>query len=287
MCAALLAIIAAAALSSPAFAAVPNVTVSYSRSPIDSTASKQVRVSCQNGEVLIGAGAAVSAPSGTVAIKGIVPTRSANGGSTPFGAVISAVEVGAGTTKNWSMTGYATCARIPATQGQVKVVSVSSANDSQNLKSAYAECPSDMKLIGALGTVTSGVLNKVTLTQILPFASLKRVYATGAETHGGTTSSWSVTAHAICGKGAAFADVELVSASGSPDSQDAKAVVASCPTGKKVIGAAGAIDRSDGTVIVTTMSPLSNQGSYTHAVETGSGTTGTWFPIASAFCATY
>ncbi len=92
---------------------------------------------------------------------------------------------------------------------------------SNSTQSAIATCPVGTKVIGTGGEVI-GPTGRVVLRRVIPSSNLASVTAAGAEINGGTTSTWTVTAYAICASATAVPDVELLQLNSAVDSERVK-----------------------------------------------------------------
>jgi hypothetical protein len=133
---------------------------------------------------------------------------------------------------------------VPLPESDLVVVSATSPLDSTHLKYAEASCPFGTKVIGGGGDVNGGVgvvgvARSVNLTGFAPGPSdhPNTVYAAAQEepSYAGT---WSLTAYVICASGLAGYEVVRVESRAGAIDRVASAT-ATCPAGKKVIGALG------------------------------------------------
>jgi hypothetical protein len=109
------------------------------------------------------------------------------------------VETGGGTTNSWVLDAWAICGTAASIPG-LQRVSATSAVDSSAAKSIFVLCPAGTKLTGGGGQIRAAPSEwpKIVLEGIALAASLDRVGVYGAETGGGTSSSWGVVAYALC-----------------------------------------------------------------------------------------
>ena len=132
--------------------------------------------------------------------------------------------------------------------------------DSINHKVAGAPCPPDKRVVGAGGSAT-GQPGQHALTGLLPDAGgedLVQVNAVGDEDQDGDGSLWRATAVAVCADPCPGS-----SSSRSPEwiNSANKSTIASCPPGKLVVGAGGAVSRANsgaplGDVAMDDMAPI-------------------------------
>ena len=139
-----------------------------------------------------------------------------------------AFEDDTGNPANWSLTTYAICAN------SAQRVVVSSPTDSNLSRSATANCPDAKGLTGAGAEITGG-LGQVVLRALLLDVGDARFDARAFEDEDGTPADWSLRAYAICAT--PLPGLEPVTAISPSNSSSAKSVTASCPAGKRVVGA--------------------------------------------------
>jgi hypothetical protein len=161
-------------------------------------------------------------------------------------------------------------------------VSEASLVSSENKSTTSDFCPSGKQLLGAGGQVGGGV-GQVALDRIRPTADLTRVTAGASEDETGFGGNWTVFPYAVCASPPP--GLELVSAPSATDSV-AKAVVASCPAGKRVLGAGGEITGGGGQALLKVVLPDAGLTSVTaRGREDQNGTTENWSVTAYAVCA--
>jgi hypothetical protein len=266
-------------------AALPGLQWVRTFSALDSQASKGTGPSCPPGKKLTGAGGRIDQfGTGKVGLDEITVYGA------PSNVSVIGVEIGAGTSSNWSVRGYGYC-ETDTVEHRVELKKADSAVDSSTLKSATAVCSSGKKVLGAGGqiNVPGAGTGKIVLSSIAPAAS--SVTATGVETGGGTSENWYLTAFAICGSDAGIPGLQLVSAPSANDSNAAKSVVAYCPSGKKATGGGGVItaSASDKPSIVLEgvgLHGLSLDRVTAYGAETGAGTSNNWSVTSYVICAT-
>jgi hypothetical protein len=143
-------------------------------------------------------------------------------------------------------------------------------------------CPAGKQVLGAGGDLTGGA-SQVMMDDITPNAALTQVTVFGAEDGSGFAGNWTVTAFAICAT--PVPGLQRVAAT-SPTNSSNKGVTASCPVGKRVLGAGGDITGGAGQVLMHEIRPNSALTSVTvHAFEDENGTTANWTLRAYAICA--
>jgi len=158
------------------------------------------------------------------------------------------------------------------------VVTASSTTDSDDHKSARADCPAGTVAIGSGATIEGG-LGQVNIESMVP--SSTSVSALGYEDANGTTNLWSVTAQAVCA--ITPPGHVIVSATSIQDSLD-KSVTAVCPGNTVTIGSGALLGGSYGDVELEAVRPEANQVTVT-GNEIGGGTGNQWFVVAYVSCA--
>lgn len=150
-------------------------------------------------------------------------------------------------------------------------------------KSVVATCPTGKLLLGSSAEIT-GAPGQILIDGLLPDTGLKSVTVNALEDESpGTSRNWSITAYAICAPKAA--GLQRVVVAGTPSSS-AKVVVATCPTGKSVVGMAGTINSPNGQVVLDSLFPdLGVTNATIAANEDGTGNAADWSLTAYAICA--
>ena len=164
----------------------------------------------------------------------------------------------------------------------VERVVASTFEDSSPVKNTTATCPAGKRVVGAGADVTPGV-GSVLINEIRPDSGLTSVFVQAYEDETGTAANWFVAAWAIC----AYPPpgLELVSAASATTSAG-KGVVATCPAGKRVLGAAGGMSGAPGQLLLDGIKPDSGLTTVTvNAYEDQTGTAASWTVTAHAICA--
>ena len=245
-------------------------------SAADSNDKGDVFAFCPSFKRLTGVGGEITGGLGQVALNFVLWD---NPGGTPRVSRVRAQEDEDGTTANWSLRSYAICATpLPG----LEWVTASSALDNSGPKSATVSCPAGKRAVGA---GVSASLNAELALQYVPNAALTSVTATGFEDETGTTADWSVHAQALCASPPP--GLQLVSATGEFHSDgEVKAVSASCPAGKNLLGTGAGIPGGGGQVVLDDVLP---NASLTRVLATGvedqNGYEGDWSVTAYAICA--
>jgi hypothetical protein len=268
-----LALLLLTALGGTASAAVPNLQRAARSTQPDSQPAKDRFVSCPTGTKLISGGGNTAGGFGQVILDGIRLDQPLNT------VAVRGFEDANGTSLSWSLNAFAVCGNVPGLQQVNASRSGSDAN-----QSVAAICPAGKQVVGA-GAETSGGVGRVVLDDLRPTSDHTRVIATGFEAEGGTTDSWTITAHAMCAN--PLPGLEVRKLSSEAGSFDGGAVTETCSAGKKVVGAGGEITGGLGQVIMNGITPSADLKSVTvSAHEDGNGTSFNWNLTAYAICAT-
>ena len=158
-------------------------------------------------------------------------------------------------------------------------VSPATASTSSN-KNITATCPAGKQLLAGGADVTPGN-GHVLIEDIRPNAALTSLTVKAVEDETGTAATWFVQAFAICGQPPP--GLQRVAATSANNSAD-KSVSASCPAGKRVLGAGGDINTSNGQILLDGLVP-NNTSVALNAREDETGNTANWSLTAYAICA--
>lgn len=264
------------AMATPAAAAVGTVTVDSDSQPnVGGDGVETVTAECPANAALIGAGWSTNA---RVIADEVVPDVTAKTvrveGWIPDGGAAFA---------NWSVTAKAICAT--GVTGAVRAQGVSGYDDSSP-KNAVATCPFGKKVVGIgyqIGTFAPG---QVHVTSVVPTADRVTVTAyeddNGAADAAGNNVEWDVTAYAVCA-------TEPFGLERVPSPSPAQGTDhTTCPTGKKVLGAAPSLTSSlrDVSISSSHISVYAGQEiASAGGVEDRSGATGAWSMSTTAICA--
>jgi len=245
------------------------------QSATDSTAAKSVTVMCPTGKMMVGAAGQINiANSGKAVLEDVTPLPNF------AGVNVVGTETGAGTTDNWSVKAYAICAYgLVAPQ----LISQQSPVDS-NSKALLLTCPSGTQVVSAGGQINIGTSGKVGLHEFTP-ETPATVRVIAAEIGTGTTANWTLKGYALCASPPL--GLQIVRTTSVINSNHAKAVVAHCPAGKRVMGAGADITAPEGNrVMLDEVTPLPDlSGVNAVGTELAGGTTQNWTVSAEAVCA--
>ena len=141
------------------------------------------------------------------------------------------------------------------------------------------------QLLFSGGASINGGNGQVVLKAIIPeIGTPSRIIAIAVEDQTGTNANWSLSAYAICGNYA----VVPVAAHTASNSVSPKSTTATCPTGKRVVGASAAVFSGGGQVLLDDFIPNSTLTAVTaKAYEDGNGYSANWDLIAYAMCADF
>ena len=150
-------------------------------------------------------------------------------------------------------------------------------------KTLTAACPAGKQVIG-MGGDTTGANGRVLIDRIRPNAGLTSVSLHANEDRTGTAASWYLQAFIVCAP--APAGLELIASTTASSSASAKSVVATCPSGKSLLGAGFEISGAAKKVLIGGLTPSGTLDNVTVvAAEDESGTTASWSLTAYATCA--
>jgi hypothetical protein len=237
-------------------------------SPTDSV-EKSIRPACPEGKRLVGAGAEITGGGGQVTLEEIVPI-----GIPPTALQAKGQEDTNGTASNWSVRAIAICAAAS------ERIVAQSPNDSEFFKTVNADCPTGMQITGGGGDITGGA-GQVVLDEITP--ATVGSFFTAFEDETGFAGNWFLRAYAICAT--PLPGVQRVFVSSPTDSSD-KSVTATCPAGRRLVGAGGELAGNTGQVVLEDIVPNPGLTSVrVTGVEDETGTDETWAVFARAICA--
>jgi hypothetical protein len=163
------------------------------------------------------------------------------------------------------------------------VVSVTSATDSEGFKVANPVCPSGKVLLGGGADIVGGGHNvQLAGINLAPLgAPANSVWASANESGAGWSGNWYLIGYAVCGTILPGYEVVQASSAASPGSTIATAV-ATCPAGKKLIGAGAASAGKTGYVLDTMDVSADLTNVYVETIATEWAIPGT-APLAVAY----
>jgi hypothetical protein len=268
--------VCAAVAAEPAAAGLTGVQLVGASSAQDSS-NKSATVTCPAGKQVIGAGAdtSVFSPSpASLILDDIAPNP------TLTNVTASAVESGAGTTVNWSVTALALCAPPPPGL----VLNSGPTPDNSSNKSVTVPCPTGKRLLGT-GYNTNGGTGAVLIDDLRPNPELTGVTAQALETEGGTGANWNVRVYAICSN--PIGGLERVSATSALNSSN-KFAQTDCPGGKVATGMGYDTNAGNGEVMIHSARWYTGNGKPAGASASGqedtTGAAGPWNVTSYAIC---
>jgi hypothetical protein len=175
-----------------------------------------------------------------------------------------------------------TASPVAAVPGLVRVTATS-ATTSAN-KSVTATCPAGRKVLGGAGRIDGTTAQgEVGLVASTPTGGGNGYTVSAAEDANGTNVAWSVSAIAFCAP--PMAGLQYVSYTFTAGSSKSRWSTATCPPGKKVLGAGAALSgNGGGHVLLTGVRPEGDNGVTATGYEDEGGTPGNWSVTATATC---
>jgi hypothetical protein len=155
--------------------------------------------------------------------------------------------------------------------------------ESTRSQTATATCPFGTWVTGGGGAI-SGQEGRVVMDRIVPDPTLRSVTVGATENRDGTLGLWTVRAYAICS--VAPPGLQLITGTKTGPLASNQTAFASCPAGKKLIGAGGELIGANGRIVMSRITP-SNQltGVSVTSLEDGDPTAIPWSVRAYAICA--
>jgi hypothetical protein len=148
-------------------------------------------------------------------------------------------------------------------------------------KAVSVSCPAGKQVTGAGAEIINGA-GQVILTDVVPNGGLTSVTAEALEDQSGYANNWILRAYAICATPPPGLERVLAE---SPFTSLNKSVTATCPAGKRLLGAGGEIFAGGNQVVLEDVRVSSLTGVTAQGVEDQDGTAGNWFARAYAICA--
>jgi hypothetical protein len=151
-------------------------------------------------------------------------------------------------------------------------------------KSFTASCPAGKRLVGVGADIGhGGGAGQVVMRAITPNAALTAMTVSAVEDENGTTATWSLGGSALCAP--PVPGLERIVAQSATNSTN-KAVTATCPAGKRVLGAGGDIVGAPGQVEMDDIVPTAGLTSVrVFGIEDQNGASASWRVTAYAICA--
>jgi hypothetical protein len=268
----------------PAASAIAGlVKVNGPTSAIDSQPTKTDRADCPAGTRVIGGGgwvhALAAADSAKVALVALQPVHPASG---PDHYVAVGQEITPNITTNWWVQAYAICA------SPVSGLQIISKTSSSRAQAADVFCPAGQQPLGGGGRVDNPT-NRVALVGATPTETAgNRKYSAYARADRlDYTGLWTVTVYAVCAPTPPGYEVVYAHSTGGPSDTNKVAFV-SCPSGKRVHGAAGTVNVSAPTgIALQVVYPFNALDQVEAAAVETVPTEVDWKPVAAvAICAT-
>jgi hypothetical protein len=189
----------------------------------------------------------------------------------------------------WAVTAVAICAD-PLPGQEIFSFTVNAPAGSAG-RSAFANCPGGLSMIGSGGQITGGQ-GEVHLSRTGPVTETDfgRAVAAGTADSTGFAGAWSVTAFVVCAE-VAFADLARPSADSDLNSATPKVVDVDCPGGMFVTGGGGySVNAGPGDVVTQSIMPEALPGAIpgdtaTLVLRENNPTDRNWLARVRAHCA--
>ncbi len=266
-------------MASPAAAAITGRIVVSASTTTNLDAVKQVTAVCPGDMVALGGGASITGGNGVVHLTASVPTPVSDGHTAKAVAYPGYrngewVEAGA-----WRLTARVICAY--GVTGRQVVYSSDTIGAYEMEGSLSVSCPAGKSVIGMGGAVGGQFI----LSTVYAWGPLSGVTVRWGRPdlmgalYTGFLEAWAVCVNPVAG-------LELVSNSSAENSDSSKAVLVTCPSGKKLYDVGGGVTYSSPRrhVSVNSFSPGTTNG-LVWTNEIVSGTTDNWAMLAQGICA--
>ena len=179
--------------------------------------------------------------------------------------------------------GAAPASAVTIPVGSVIAVTQSSGFSTGPSKTTTALCPADRPRVLGGGFTTTGTHLVVSQAQPLAGSPRDSYQVTVGFDQVGTTASWQLLVYAYCSSAAP--GWQIVPATSTSTSDAFNEVIATCPSGKEIVGTGGRITGGAGQVeLVTQTGGL--RGSVAGGLEDLDGFAGSWSATAYAVCVT-
>lgn len=178
----------------------------------------------------------------------------------------------------------ATAATVPV--GSVEVITAQSGFSTGPSKTVEAICPANRPRVLGGGYTSTGL--HIVVNELRPVAgATDRYRVTAGFDEVGTSASWNLLAYAYCSSAAP--GWQLVSATSTTTSQSFNQTIATCPSGKAVVGTGGRLNGGIGQVHLVTqgIGGLAPNRMSAGGLEDLSGFSGNWSVTGFAVCVTF
>jgi hypothetical protein len=169
--------------------------------------------------------------------------------------------------------------------GSVEVVTASSGFSTGSSKTLAAVCPAARPRVLGGGFTTTGT--HIVVTDLRPMGgNPDRYRVTAGFDEVGTSGSWQLVVYAYCSSAAP--GWQVVSATSTTTSQAFNQVIATCPSGKVIVGSGGTLTGSAGQVELVTqgVGGLGANRMSAGGIEDITGFAGSWSVTGYAVCVT-
>jgi hypothetical protein len=237
--------------------------------PLDSSVPKVLFNGCPGGKDLTGLGADLNTFNGQVQLDALNFGGAEN-------VLLVALEDETGNSAPWSVTSYLICA--PGARREFFTTFADSDAKNSNTTCATA----GQQVIGLGGVVLDG--NSEVLMERFRPDPPNNANVAAFEDDGGFSGNWQLSSNAVCST--PLPGQEIV-ANATPQVPSAsKQISVPCPSGKRVVGAAGEIFNGLGQVLLDDVRPSADLTTVTvNALVDETGTTRDWSLTARAICA--
>jgi hypothetical protein len=237
-------------------------------SALDSSSPKILFPSCPGGKVVTGLGADLDTLNGQVQLSSIT-----------FGGeniLLEAREDETGNSAAWRTTAYLICA--PAARREFFTTFADS-----DPKNANTTCETPGQQVTGLGGVVLNGNSEVLMERFRPDPP-NNANVAAFEDDGGFSGLWQLSSNAVCST--PLPGQEIVANATAEVAGASKIISVSCPSGKRVVGAAGEIFNGLGQVLLDDVRPSADLTTVTVTAGVDeTGTTRTWSLTARAICA--
>jgi len=160
-----------------------------------------------------------------------------------------------------------------------QIVQASSVTDSATYKSVTVNCPAGKRVVGT-GYHLLGAQGDVVLDDLIPGTTSVTVGA--GEDQDSTSATWKINALAVCANPLPGHEIVTVTSAFAPGT--GRNAIATCPTGKRVVGTGAALSQGFGHISIGNLI-TDQQSVYAYAIDDQDGFSGGWSITAYAVCA--